>query len=132
MSGRVFRVVKADPSALYMHIAFPRGAACSRCRRTPRFVRLSNTPRTGGMLRDAVVRHEEEEEEEGNSSNFMPRLTFDRFSFAIVERKREKRKKEKEGTTLHYIYIYYIHVAHGPKIKFLRSFFHLGLISSRD
>lgn len=90
-----------------MHIAFPRGAACSRCRRTSRFVRLSNTPRTGGMLRDAVARHEEEEEEEGNSSNFMPRLTFDRFSFAIVERKREKRKKEKEGTTLHYIYIIY-------------------------
>lgn len=129
MSGRVFRVVKAGPSALYMHIAFPRGAACSRCRRTPRFVRLSNTPRTGGMLRDAVARHEEEEEEEGNSSNFMPRLTFDRFSFAIVERKRKEERERRYDVTL---YIYYIHVAHGPKIKFLRSFFHLGLISSRD
>lgn len=106
MSGRVFRVVKAGPSALYMHIAFPRGAACSRCRRTPRFVRLSNTPRTGGMLRDAVVRHEEEEEEEGNSSNFMPRLTFDRFSFAIVERKRKEERERRYDVTL-YIYILY-------------------------
>lgn len=75
------------------------------------------------MLRDAASRHEdeEEEEEEENSSNFMPRLTFDRFSFAIVERKKKGRKKKKVRCYTMYIYIYYIYVAHSPKIKFSRG-----------
>lgn len=62
------------------------------------------------MLRDAASRHEEEEEEEEeeNSSNFMPRLTFDRFSFAIVERKKKGRKKKKVRCYTMYIYIIYM------------------------
>lgn len=59
--------------------------------------------------------------------------TFNLRSIFLCDRGKKKRKKEERERRYDVtLYIYYIHVAHGPKIKFLRSFFHLGLISSRD